>query len=186
MNNIMNSKIYFIKNPKTEEKLLPFQYYNLYKFITIPITTNDKKPFIKGWNLTKKTIHPTYIDQNIGILTGKVNNITVLDIDEKLDGIQYWKEISKQYDEIITPMVKSPTGIHIYFKYNKKLTTTYRIKVNGKKIGWDIKSDNSVITSPPSIIDGNRYKWIKNKSLDDVKIISMPKWLENIIINNLK
>jgi hypothetical protein len=83
-------------------------------------------------------------------------------------------------------MVKSPTGIHIYFKYNKKLTTTYRIKVNGKKIGWDIKSDNSVITSPPSIIDGNRYKWIKNKSLDDVKIISMPKWLENIIINNLK
>ena len=182
----MNSKINFIKNPKTEEKLLPFQYYNLYNLITIPILANDKRPFIKGWNLTKKTIHPTYIDQNIGILTGKVNNITVLDIDEKLNGMQYWKYISKQYDENITPMVKSPTGLHIYFKYNKKIPTTYRIKVDGKKIGWDIKSDNSVITSSPSVIDDKKYKWIRNKSLDDVKIISMPKWLETFILNNLK
>lgn len=180
------NKINFIKDPKTDVKLLPFQYYNLYKLITIPIAINDKMPFIKGWNLTKKTIHPTYIDQNIGILTGKVNNITVLDIDEKLNGMQYWKYISKQYDEIITPMVKSPTGLHIYFKYNKKIPTTYRIKIDDKKIGWDIKSDNSVITSPPSVIDGKKYKWIKNKSLDDAKIISMPKWLEIFIINNLK
>ena len=182
----MNSKINFIKDPKTDEKLLPFQYYNLYNLITIPIATNDKRPFIKGWNLTKKTIHPTYIDQNIGILTGKVNNITVLDIDEKLNGMQYWKYISKQYDENITPMVKSPTGLHIYFKYNKKIPTTYRIKVDGKKIGWDIKSDNSVITSPPSIIGDKKYKWIRNKSLDDVKTIHMPKWLETFILNNLK
>ena len=173
----MSNKINFIKDPKTDEKLLPFQYYSLYKLITIPIATNDKKPFIKGWNLTKKTIHPTYIDQNIGILTGKVNNITVLDIDDKLNGMQYWKYISKQYDEIITPMVTSPTGLHIYFKYNKKIPTTYRIKVNDTKIGWDIKSDNSVITSPPSIIDGKKYKWIRNRSLDDVTILSMPKYL---------
>jgi hypothetical protein len=185
MNNISN-KIHFIKNPNNNEKLLPFQYYNLYKFITIPISINDKKPFIKGWNLTKKTIHPTYIDQNIGILTGKINNITVLDIDNKLDGMEYWKQISKQHEEIITPMVKSPTGIHIYFKYNKKLPTTYRIKIDNQKIGWDVKSDNSVINAPPSIVDNVKYKWIRNKSLDDVKIISMPLWLEKFIIKHLK
>ena len=50
----MKNKIYFIKNSKTDEKLLPFQYYNLNNLITIPLTINDKKPFIKGWNLTKK------------------------------------------------------------------------------------------------------------------------------------
>ena len=116
----------------------------------------------------------------------KVNNITVLDIDDKLNGMQYWKYISKQYDEIITPMVKSPTGLHIYFKYNKKIPTTYRIKIDDKKIGWDIKSDNSVSTTSPSRIDGKKYKWIRNRSLDDVEIISMPKWLENFINNNLK
>lgn len=182
----MNNKIYFIKNPKNDEKLLPFQYYNLYKMISIPITINDKKPFIKNWNQTKKTIHPTYINQNIGILTGKVNNITVLDIDNNFNGIEYWKDIIKHYDEIITPMVKSPTGIHIYFKYNKNIPTTYRIKINDKKIGWDIKSDNSVINAPPSIINNIKYKWIKNRSLNDINIIAMPKWLENFIINHLK
>lgn len=46
MNNISN-KIHFIKNQKNDEKLLPFQYYNLYKFVTIPISINDKKPLLK-------------------------------------------------------------------------------------------------------------------------------------------
>jgi A/G-specific adenine glycosylase len=43
----------------------------------------------------------------------------------------------KQYDEIITPMVKSPTGIHIYFKYNIsiiRLKTNYDIKIELKNI----------------------------------------------------
>ena len=62
----------------------------------------------------------------------------------------------------------------------------YRIKIDEKKIGWDIKSDNSIIIAPPSSIDGNKYKWLKDKSFDDVDIISMPKWLEKFILNHLK
>lgn len=183
----MSNKINFIKDLKTNEKLLPFQYYDKYKLITIPITANDKRPFIKGWNLTITTIHPTYIDQNIGILTGKVNNIIILDIDVKLDGLKLWNKISKEHSEIITPMVKTPSsGLHIYFKYNTKINSMNRINIDDKKIGWDIKSDNGMIIAPPSIIDGGKYKWIKNKSLDDVKIINMPIWLEKFILNHIK
>lgn len=183
----MNTKINYCIDPDSEDKLLPFQYYDLYNLITIPILSNDKRPFLKEWNKTKQTIHPTHIDQNIGILTGKVNNITVLDIDQKDNGMDHWKEISKQYKDIKTPTsVSTSGGLHLYFKYNTKLKTMYRIKVNNDKIGWDIKSNDSMVIAPPSMINGKKYKWQKNKSLDDLDIINMPKWLERYIIDHLK
>lgn len=184
----MNTKINYMLHPNTDEKILPFQYYNSYNLVTIPMTINEKKPFIKKWNKITETVHPNYIDQNIGILTGKnPNNITVLDIDEKDDGMKYWKKISNEYPEIITPVVKSPNGgIHMFFKYNKKIPTMYRIKIDNKKIGWDIKSDGSVVTSPPSMINKKKYKWESNRNLDNTKIISMPLWLEKFILFHLK
>ena len=188
MNCNINTRIHYMVEPDDGEKLLPFQYYNLYNLVTIPILANDKRPFIKEWNKTKKTIHPSDINQNIGILTGKnPNKITVLDIDTADGGMFHFKLIMKQYKEIITPIVKSPNGgIHIFFKYNKKIPTMYRIKVNGKKIGWDVKSDNGVVITEPSIIDGNKYKWVKDRSLNDVEIISMPIWLEKYILDHMK
>jgi hypothetical protein len=183
----MSTKINYIIDPKNGEKLLPFQYYQLNNLITIPILTNDKRPFIKGWNNTKETIYPTDINQNIGILTGKINNLTVLDIDIKNNGLRYWKEISKDYKEIKTPMTKTPSGgLHIYFKYNKNIQNFNRITINGEKIGWDCIGDNRQVVVYPSIINEIKYKWIKNKSLDDVKICIMPKWLEKILLENMK
>ena len=63
-----------------------------------------------------------------------------------------------------------------------------RILVDGKKIGWDIKSDGSIITSPPSIYPNSRkrYEWLPKKSLNDIKPINIPKWLEKYILTHLK
>jgi hypothetical protein len=60
-----------------------------------------------------------------------------------------------------------------------------------KRIGWDIKNDGSIITSPPSVypsLEKNnlRYKFIDNLSFNDIKPITMPNWLEEFIINNIK
>ena len=182
------NKINYMISPSSDEKVLPFQYYDEYNLVTIPVMINEKRPFIKNWTKTKKTIHPTFINQNIGILTGQSpNNLTVLDIDETDEGMKYWRYISKSHNDIITPTAKSPSGgIHLYFKYNKHIPTMHRIKIDGKKIGWDIKSNNSIMTCPPSMIDHKKYKWIDDKSLDDVKIINMPKWLESFILSHLK
>ena len=63
-----------------------------------------------------------------------------------------------------------------------------RILVDNKKIGWDIKSDGSIITSPPSLYPNSRkrYEWLPKKSLNDIKPINIPKWLETYILNHLK
>ena len=172
---------------KNGEKLLPWQYYNKFNYISIPMV--GKKVLIPNWQNKKETVVPHYISPNIGILTGKKNNLLVLDIDVKDNGMKLWNNISKNYSEIITPTVKSPGGsIHLYFKYNSKIPNMNRILVDGKKIGWDIKSDGSIITSPPSIYPNSRkrYEWLPKKSLNDIKPINIPKWLENYILTHLK
>jgi hypothetical protein len=182
MSNIIH---YIIDNDNN--KLLPYQFYDKFGLINMPM--DGKKGIIPNWSNKIKTVHPSYIDQNIGILTGKINNITVLDIDVAEDGLKMWQKLSKEYYEILTPMVKSPGGsIHLYFKYNKNIPNMNRIIVDGKRIGWDIKNDGSIITSPPSLYPNinKRYKWIKNKSLNDISIKKMPKWLEKFILDNLK
>ena len=101
--------------------------------------------------------------------------------------MKLWNILSKKYSEFKTPTVKSPGGsLHFYFKYSPYIPNMNRILVNNQKIGWDIKSDGSIITSPPSLYpDSNkRYKWLI--SLNECNPISMPKWLEKFILDHLK
>lgn len=174
---------YLITNEN--EKLLPWQYYNRFNYISIPMV--DKRVLIPNWQNKKETVIPHYLSPNLGILTGKINNLLVLDIDIKENGMKLWNALSKNYSEIKTPIVKSPGGsLHYYFKYKKNIPNMNRILVNNKRIGWDIKSDGSIITAPPSLYPNTnkRYKWLI--SLNECKPITMPKWLENYILSHLK
>jgi hypothetical protein len=172
---------------KKGEKLLPWQFYNTFNYISIPMI--DKKVLIPNWQNKIETVVPHYITPNIGILTGKKNNLLVLDIDIKDNGMKLWNIINKNYPSFKTPTVKSPGGsLHFYFKYNKNIPNMNRILVDNKKIGWDLKSDGSIVTSPPSIYPNTnkRYKWLPGLSLNDLKPITIPKWLENFIMEHLK
>jgi hypothetical protein len=180
------NKIIYMKDEE-ENKLLPYQFYNEFDLVSLPMS--GKQVLIPNWQKKTKTVHPSYINQNIGLLTGKVNGITVLDVDVKDDGMKLFSKLIKEHPDIKTPTVKSPGGsIHLYFNYNKKIPNSNRILVDGERIGWDIKNDGSIITSPPSIYPGTdkRYKWVKGKSLNDLDIIAMPNWLEKYILDHLK
>lgn len=169
------------------DKFLPHQFYDEFNLVSLPMS--GKQVLIPNWQKKTKTVHPSYIDQNIGLLTGKINGITVLDIDVKDNGMKLFSKLIKEHPDIKTPTVKSPGGsIHLYFNYNKKLPNSNRILVDDERIGWDIKNDGSIITSPPSIYPNTnkRYKWAKEKSLNDLDIIPMPKWLEKYILEHLK
>ena len=173
-------KLEYIKDAKGN-KFLPWQYYNKFRFVTIPM--NGKVPIIPGWNKKSKTIHPGYTGYNIGILTGEINGITVVDIDTKDNGVEHWVSSALTHKPFKTTTVISPTGIHLYFKYEKDLRTTNRLKINGKKVGWDIRNNNSLVAAPPSFVDKKKYKWLEGNSLNEVKPIKMPKWLFSYIKN---
>lgn len=179
----LNKIDYLITN--NNEKLLPWQYYNKFNYITIPMV--DKRVLIPNWQNKTETVIPHYLSPNVGIITGEKNNLLVLDIDIKDNGINFWNNIKNKYSNFITPTVKSPGGsLHFYFKYNNRIPNMNRILVDNNKIGWDIKSNGSIVVAPPSLYPNTnkRYKWLI--SLNDCKPINIPKWLENIILSNLK
>lgn len=166
-----------------DEKLLPFQYYNKFNYKTMPV--KNKIPFIKNWTNIDKTIEPQYIFEglNTALVCGQINNITVVDIDVKDNGLKYWNKLQKNRQEILTPIVKTPSGgLHYYFKYEQDIPTMNRINVDGNRVGIDVRNDNSICILPPS----TNYKFKKNYSLQDIKVKKMPKYIKNFLIENMK
>ncbi len=72
----------------------------LLKYNFIPISCNIKKiPIKKNWNNVTKDDCLQHIkdNYNIGILTGKISNIIIFDIDVKDNGLNAWNELLKTY-----------------------------------------------------------------------------------------
>lgn len=163
------------------KKLVP--EYHGHGFIVIPL--KEKAPILKEWNLISKPL--TRLDlfkgNNIGILTGSVSGITVLDIDIKNNGLKVWKAISSAYPSIETPMVRTASGgLHIYFRYNKKLKSFSKYKLRGEYVGWDLLNNNRQAVAPPSVNTKlkKKYRWITSPSTVD--FVKMPTWLEEYLM----
>lgn len=153
-----------------------------YGLVMIPL--ENKRPIFKQWN--KVTNTPSQLDvfrgYNIGIVTGVTSGITVLDLDVKDDGIKMWSRISSAFPEVVTPIVKTPSnGLHIYFRYNKRLHSFSRYTLRGKRIGWDLLNNDRQCVAPPSISSGKKYKWIVHPA--EASFASMPKWLEDYLLD---
>jgi Bifunctional DNA primase/polymerase, N-terminal len=110
-------------------------------------------------------------NMNVGIVTGAVSDIIVLD----LDGDEAF-EVLKGFGEIpLTPTVQTAKGKHFYFKHpgsrvgNK---TRLRPKV-------DLRGDHGYVVAPPSIhASGHKYTWEIGL---DVPFADVPGWLLELI-----
>lgn len=143
------------------------EYLNKWGFSVIPLLPN-KRPLVK-WEeyqkrkpTEKEIVHwwTKYPNSMIGIVTGKISGITVLDFDTDV-GIDYTP----------APIVQTPRGYHYYFKYEDGMTNT--VNVCGEKI--DIRGDGGYVVAPPSVNeDGKKYKWMRSPS------IGLPKFPRTI------
>lgn len=97
---------------------------------------------------------------NIGIVTGEVSGITVIDIDigEGKFGAESWAEAIKDHGEPNTLMAETGSGgMHVVFAYNSVLKTASNVL--GK--GIDSRNDGGYIVAAPSRHrSGGSYKWI--------------------------
>jgi hypothetical protein len=91
---------------------------------------------------------------NIGIVTGVINNLAVIDIDTD-EG----KEAILDYipESILTPTVETPKGQHLYFRCPDD-----ELRGNVRKIqGCDLRANGNYAVAPPSFgFNGKQYKWI--------------------------
>ena len=124
------------------------------------------------WDFTR------WPDARIGLPTGAINGIVVVDIDtiegHGIDGSIALRELETKHGSLPqTLQAISPTGsIHHYLKHPGD-----GIKIKGSAselgAGIDIRGDGNMTVAPPSINpDGQAYRWINRKP-----IAAMPAWL---------
>jgi hypothetical protein len=114
-------------------------------------------------------------DTNVGMPTGYISGVTVVDCDSE-DAYRQLREFLP--DDFKTPICKTPNGWHVHFKYDSRFGNA--VRVNGNL--WDIRNDGGFVVVPPSHINGSEYTWEQ----DSYKLepIAMPSMLLDILLNS--
>ena len=111
-----------------------------------------------------------YPDANIGIITGRVSNLVVFDLDSA-EALKYSQE---RGGFPATVKATSGKGEHHYMKHPGFET---RNNVN-RKLTIDIRGDGGYIVAPPSIHgSGNQYTWITGSSMFDIEPAECNEWM---------
>jgi hypothetical protein len=119
----------------------------------------DKKPLIQWQKYQKIRATETEINQwwldfpeaNVGIVTGKLSNVTVIDVDDP----SLLKDVS--FPETFT--VETGRGKHFYYIYTESRNT---VNVGGKKI--DLRSEGGYVIAPPSRHSSGKIYTIINRT----------------------
>lgn len=161
-------------------------FYVEHNIKIFPVKRQDKMPLCAGgfksatadisqlqeWNRK-------FPDCNIGIPTGHINGIFVVDVDGE-EGFKSLAQLEQQHSKLIAPTVITGKGKHLYFK----MPVNTDIKSSVSKIAnhIDIRANGGYVVAPPSLHEnGNRYVWEGFTSNQD--FLNAPQWLIEIILN---
>lgn len=121
------------------------------------------------------TQHPNAL---IGMPTGSVSGLVVLDVDNKNghDGDESLHQLQQKYGQLPdTPQVLTPSGgRHIYFRH-----PGVPIKSTASRVGdgLDIRGDGGYVIVPPSPVNGKGYE---HDAASPTTVADMPGWLVNL------
>jgi hypothetical protein len=160
-----------------ENKILEaaLDYSERLNFSVIPIKTGEKKAMVK-WEpyqknkATRDEITAWWTSNpraNIGIVTGEISNLFVVDCDSD-EGNDNLNKLG--FDSIVTPCVSTPSGgYHLYFKY----PAGHNISIGAGKItGTDFRGNGGYVVAPPSINgNGKGYAWTTECSHDAMSFL---------------
>ena len=144
-------------------------------FSIIPVG-QDKKPLIQWKEFqerkpTEEEVKGWFSNlgvTGIGIVTGKISGIIVLDAEAGADisGLKIPK----------TPTVTTGGGgAHYWLKYDSKEKIANGVRVFPL---IDIRGEGGYIIAPPSLHPtGKLYQWAEGFGIDEVRLASVPKWL---------
>lgn len=150
----------------------------------LPVRPRDKRPLIAWERLQDE--RPTgqelrawfarWPDANVGIVTGAVSGLVVLDVDPTHGGEGSLRNLAAGHAPL-GPTAEAETGgggRHLYFRHPGGRVGN-RV---GLRAGLDLKGDGGYVVAPPSLHpSGRRYAWRTGRSPADLTPAPMPAWL---------
>ena len=128
-------------------------------------------------------------DANIGLLTGKINDLVIVDVDvspkkdgSRKKGEESLKALEAQYGALPETLISitGSGGHHLAFKYPSGIEklgnrTAFREDL-------DIRADGGyIVVAPSTHISGGTYTW-----QNDLELAELPDWLLGIILDKSK
>jgi len=111
---------------------------------------------------------------NIGIVTGKISNLVVFDLDSE-HAVEYAK---KQGGFPKTVKVKTGKGFHLYMQHS---AFKIRNSVN-KNLDIDIRADGGYVAAPPSMHGSGRlYEWEEGFSIFEIDPAPCAPWMTDYL-----
>ena len=147
-------------------------------FSVFPVTYRDKRPAVPSWKAYQSDRPPlakvaewARADSNIGIATGAVSGLLVLDLDNA-DAIADAE--ARGLPETLT--VRTGKGRHVYFAHPGGKVGNRA----GVFAGADIRGDGGYVVGPGSIHpNGSAYAWENPPDL--FKLAAAPTWLLDLL-----
>lgn len=154
------------KEPKSEDQI----YQDL-------VTDVCKRPMI-SWKEFQSRL-PTeqevrewfdrWPDANIGIVTGRISNLVVFDLDS--NGAVEYADNEGGFPE--TVKVKTGKGYHVYMQ-----APGFEVRGSiNKELDIDIRADGNYVVAPPSVHgSGNAYEWEPGYSIHEIDPAPCEQW----------
>ncbi len=151
--------------------------YRRREWCPIPIREKSKEPnlFELRPYLSRRATeeeHGAWSWPGVGIVTGELSGVLVLDVDEPEGEAEL-----KKHGHPPTPIARTGGGgLHLYFKHPEHhIKTGIRVAP-----GLDVKASGGYVVAPPSVgPTGRSYEWIV--SPEDAELADPPGWLMGLL-----
>ena len=150
----------------------------------LPLRRGEKRPLIAWETFQQSRAEPATIaqwfahwrDANVGIVTGEISNLIVLDVDPKHGGDDSLAELERRFG-VLPETIEARTGgggRHLYFAHPGGLVPN-RV---GLAQGIDLRGDGGYVVAPPSLHpNGQPYAWAPGRSPEETTPAPLPRWL---------
>ncbi|MDH3514901.1 MAG: bifunctional DNA primase/polymerase [Gammaproteobacteria bacterium] len=158
--------------------------YRARGWAVVPVARSGKRPLVP-WQAfqerapTEDEIRDWYArwpDAGVGIVTGAVSGLAVLDIDPRHGGMDSLRELERLHGAL-PHTIEANTGgggRHVYFAYpDTELRNRTRLAP-----GIDLRAEGGLVIAPPSLhASGRCYEWKASHEPDETTLAPMPDWL---------
>lgn len=99
---------------------------------------------------------------NLGLVTGRVSGIVVVDCESREDAEWFWRHRGKT-----NVIVSTPRGFHLYFAW-PGTTVNNGTHIDGR---YDIRGDGGYVVCPPSVVNGHEYQFVRGCHIKDAETL---------------
>lgn len=136
--------------------------------------TTDIKTIRRWWKI--------WPDSNLGICTGPVSDLVVLDVDPRHGGDETLRQLEDEHGELVTvTALTGGGGSHLFFRWPVDEDRVPLELASGAHVlgqGLDVKGDGGYVVAAPSRhASGRDYAWEVSGHPDDQDPAELPAWI---------